>query len=42
MDAEQRLAEAEQAFAIQARQLGVDATRALQQAGLALEAVAGR
>ncbi|MGV9778675.1 GntR family transcriptional regulator [Streptosporangium sp. NPDC003464] len=40
VDAEQRLAEAAQTFAIQARQLGVDATHALQQAKLALEAVA--
>jgi DNA-binding transcriptional regulator YhcF (GntR family) len=42
VDSEQRLAEAAQAFAVQARQLGVDATHALQQARLALEAVAGR
>ncbi|MET9247898.1 GntR family transcriptional regulator [Nonomuraea sp. NPDC003709] len=42
VDAEQRLAEAAQAFAVQARQLGVDAARALQQAKLALEAVTGR
>lgn len=42
VDAEQRLAEAAQAFAVKARQLGVDAARALQQARLALEAVAGR
>ncbi|GAA4536677.1 MULTISPECIES: GntR family transcriptional regulator [Nonomuraea] len=42
VDAEQRLAEAAQVFAVQARQLGVDAARALQQARLALDAVTGR